>query len=48
LLSGWGFAPDPTGELIALPKLLAGKGEGKGGEGDRKAREGKRGDVASS
>jgi len=21
---GWGFAPDPTGELTALPKTLAG------------------------
>jgi len=32
LSGGWGFAPDPTEELRALPNPLAGKGEG--GEGD--------------
>jgi len=52
LFSGWGFTP---GELTALPKPPAGKGERKGGEGEgrekegsRKGREGKRGEVASS
>jgi len=37
-VSGWGFAPDPTGEAhSAPPNLLAGKGErkwmGREGEG---------------
>ena len=35
---GWGFAPDPTGELTALPRPLAGlRGgtQGKGKEGGR-------------
>ena len=44
LFSGWGFAPDPTGELRALPKPLAGKGrgkEGKGGDGKGIGRGGK-------
>ena len=43
LIVGWGFAPDPTGELAALPRLhrwyrgwgLPGKGK-EGGEGKRK------------
>jgi len=33
LSGGWGFAPDPTEELRALPNPLAGKGEGGEGEG---------------
>jgi len=40
LFSGWGFAPDRTGDLTALPNPLAGKGREKrgkgGGEGNRK------------
>ena len=52
---GWGSAPDPAGELTALPRPLAGfkgptskvrGGEAKGGEGRRgegKGREGTRG-----
>jgi len=51
---GWGFAPDHTGELTALPRPLAGlrdrllregrgrEGEGSGGEG-REEREGEEG-----
>jgi len=40
MFSGWGFAPDRTGELTALPKPLSGKGEGNEGEGrERKRRE---------
>jgi len=41
-ISGWGFAPDPTGEAhSAPPNLLAGKGErkGMGRDGNRKGRE---------
>ena len=38
---GWGFAPDPTGELIALPRPHSwfrggtprGRGRGRGGKG---------------
>jgi len=45
LLSGWGFAPDPTGGAhSAPPDPLAGKGEGKrrGREGTgRRGREGR-------
>ena len=40
-LVGWGFAPYPTGELIALPRPLSwfrgwdpqGRGKGSGGKG---------------
>jgi len=45
---GWGFDPDPTGELTASPDPLAGlrgptsKGrEGTGGEGEGEGRGGK-------
>jgi len=51
LFSGWGFAPDGAGgSHSAHPNPLAGKGEGKGaeGEGNRTGREGKRGEFASS
>jgi len=52
LFSGWDFAPDLTGGAHSAPQNpLAGKGErrGTGGEGrNRKGREGKRGEVASS
>jgi len=51
LFSGWGFAPDPTGELTALPKPLASKGKGnerngRGGEGrNRKGGRGNEGTL---
>jgi len=36
---GWGSAPDPTGELTAPPKLLAGfKGPASNGRGGVKGR----------
>jgi len=36
LFSGWGFAPNPTGGAhSAPPNPLAGKGEGKGMEGEQ-------------
>jgi len=37
--SGWGFAPDPTGELTTLLSPLPRKGRGKGMRGGK----GKRG-----
>jgi len=37
--SGWGFAPDPTGELTALPQTPSWQRGGKGGEGEGRARE---------
>jgi len=36
LFSGWGFEPDPTGELRALPIPLAGKGRGKERKGGKR------------
>jgi len=50
LFSGWGFAPDPTGGAQNAPQtpLLVKGGERRGGEGNRKGREGKRGEFASS
>jgi len=55
LFSDWGFAPDTTeGAHSAPPNPLAGKGEGKRGEGER-GKEGnrnwegrERGEVTSS
>jgi len=38
---GWGFAQGPTGELIALPRPLAGLGGGAPGKG-KEGGEGKR------
>jgi len=38
---GWGSAPEPAGELTALPRPLAGRGEERGKEG----REEKRGEM---
>ena len=51
IVGGWGFAPDPTGELTALPRPLAGfkgsrfaagerKGEMGGEGGERKEKAG--------
>ena len=43
---GWGFAPDPTGELTAPPDPVAGLGGGAPGEGKEEGRgkEGGRGE----
>jgi len=46
---GWGSAPDHTGELTVLPRLfswnkgeiLLRKGDGAGGEGEKKRKAGK-------
>jgi len=36
---GWGFAPDPTGELTAPPDPVAGLGVGPPGKGRRRGGE---------